>query len=53
MLTRFVLIEKHADAEGMAIAVITLLVLVGPLALLFGADSRIDERMRLPEWRRP
>lgn len=53
MITRFVLIEKHADAERMAIALIIFLVLVGPLALLFGADSRIDERMRLPEWRRP
>ena len=47
------LIDKRADAEGMAILIITFLVLVGPLALLFGADSRLDERMRLPEWRRP
>ena len=36
----------------MAIAIVTLFLLVGPLALLFGADSRLDERMRLPEWRR-
>jgi hypothetical protein len=36
----------------MEIALILLfLVLVGPLALLYGADSRIDERKRL-EWRR-
>jgi hypothetical protein len=53
MITRFVLIEPRADAEGMELVFITLLVLVGPLALLLGADSRVDERMRLPEWRRP
>ena len=52
MITRFVLIEQRADAESMAIAFLTLLLLVGPLALLLGADSRLDERMRLPEWRR-
>jgi hypothetical protein len=52
MITGFVLIEHWADAERMAIAFLTLLLLVGPLALLFGADSRLDERMRLPEWRR-
>jgi hypothetical protein len=52
MITRFVLIEKRADAEGMEIAFIILFVLVGPLALLLGADSRVDERKRLPEWRR-
>jgi hypothetical protein len=52
MITRFVLIENGADAEDMAIALIIFFVLVGPLALLLGADSRLDERMRLPEWRR-
>jgi hypothetical protein len=47
-----VLIDQRADAEGMEIALIALfLLLVGPLALLYGADSRIDERKRL-EWRR-
>jgi hypothetical protein len=47
-----VLIDQSADAEGMGIALIALfLLLVGPLALFFGADSRIDERRRL-EWRR-
>jgi hypothetical protein len=47
-----VLINQSADAEGMEIALIALfLVLVGPLAVLFGVDSRIDERKRL-EWRR-
>ena len=46
------LIEQRADAEGMEIALIALfLLLVGPLALLYGADSRVDERKRL-EWRR-
>jgi hypothetical protein len=52
MITRLVLIDQRADAEGMAIALITFFVLVGPLALLYGADSRFDERRRLPEWRR-
>jgi hypothetical protein len=53
MITRLVLIDRGADAEGMEIAlVIVLLLLIGPLALAFGADSRIDERSRLPEWRR-
>jgi hypothetical protein len=47
-----VLIDEPVDAEGMEIALIALfLLLVGPLALLYGADSRIDERKRL-EWRR-
>jgi hypothetical protein len=47
-----VLIDQQVDAEGMEIALILLfLLLVGPLALLYGADSRIDERERL-EWRR-
>jgi hypothetical protein len=52
MITRLVLIDQRADAEAMAILIITLIVLVGPLALLYGVDSRLDERMRLPEWRR-
>jgi hypothetical protein len=53
MITRLVLIEQRDDAEGMEIALIILfLLLVGPLALAFGADSRLDERKRLPEWRR-
>ena len=46
------LIDQSVDAEGMEIALIALfLLLVGPLAVLFGADSRVDERKRL-EWRR-
>jgi hypothetical protein len=36
----------------MAFAFLTFVVLIGPLALLFGEDSRLDERTRLPEWRR-
>jgi hypothetical protein len=48
-----VLIENRTDAERMEIAlIIVFLLLVGPLALAFGADSRLDERKRLPEWRR-
>jgi hypothetical protein len=47
-----VLIDQSVDAEGMEIALIALfLLLVGPLAVFYGADSRIDERKRL-EWRR-
>jgi hypothetical protein len=49
MITRFVLIEWSVDPEGMEIA---LVIFFGPLALLRGADSRLDERKRLPEWRR-
>jgi hypothetical protein len=52
MITRLVLIDQRADPEGMGILIITSLVLVGPLALLYGVDSRLDERTRLPEWRR-
>ena len=47
------LIDFLADAEGMEIAlIIAFLLLVGPLALILGADSRIDERKHGPEWRR-
>ena len=46
------LIDQRVDAEGMEIALIFLfLLLVGPLAVLFGAESRVDERKRL-DWRR-
>ena len=45
------LIDKRVDAEGMEIAFLLFLLLVGPLAVIFGADSRVDERKRL-EWRR-
>jgi len=33
------------------VLILLFLLLVGPLALAYGADSRIDERKRL-EWRR-
>ena len=46
------LIDLRADTEGMEIALLIFLLLIGPLALLTGVDSRLDERMRLPEWRR-
>jgi hypothetical protein len=46
-----VLIDQRVDAEGMEIVLLLFLLLVGPLAVLFGADSRVDERKRL-EWRR-
>jgi hypothetical protein len=36
----------------MELALLIFFVLVGPLALAFGADSRLDERLRGPEWRR-
>jgi hypothetical protein len=36
----------------MEIALLIFVLLVGPLALLGGVDSRLDERMRAPEWRR-
>jgi hypothetical protein len=52
MITRLVLIEKGADAEGMEIAFVIFLLLVGPLALLLGADSRMDERKHPSDWRR-
>jgi hypothetical protein len=42
--------ESGADARGMELILIAL-VLIGPLALLFGADSRVDERRRA-DWRR-
>jgi len=47
-----VLIDERADTEGMEIAVLVFVLLIGPLALLAGVDSRLDERMRGPEWRR-
>lgn len=44
--------ERRRHAEGMEIVVLLFLLLVGPLAIAFGVDSRLDERSRLPEWRR-
>jgi hypothetical protein len=37
----------------LTVVVLTFILLIGPLALLFGADSRVDERARWPESRRP
>jgi hypothetical protein len=36
----------------MEIVILIVLLLIGPLALLAGVDSRLDERLRGPEWRR-
>jgi hypothetical protein len=36
----------------MEIALLIFILLIGPLALLAGVDSRRDERLRGPEWRR-
>jgi hypothetical protein len=47
-----VLIDSRIDAEGMAIALLVFILLIGPLALLFGPDSRLDERAHGAEWRR-
>jgi hypothetical protein len=44
--------DKRRHAGGMELVVIAFLLLIGPLALLFGVDSRLDERRRWPEWRR-
>lgn len=38
--------------KSMAIALLVFILLIGPLALLFGADSRLDERAYGAEWRR-
>jgi hypothetical protein len=44
--------DNGRHAERMEIVVLLFLLLVGPLAVAFGVDSRLDERSRLPEWRR-
>ena len=37
----------------MEIAVLVFILLIGPLALLYGADSRrLDDRRHGPDWRR-
>jgi hypothetical protein len=38
--------KQEADAMGMTALVIALIVIVGPLAVLYGADSRLDEPRR-------
>jgi hypothetical protein len=35
-----------ADASGMSIVVIVFILVVGPLAVFYGADSRLDDRRR-------
>lgn len=37
----------------MELFVIALIFLIGPLALLYGVDSRLDERRWPDGWRRP
>lgn len=44
--------EQRADNEGMEFVLLTFFLLVGPLALVFGVDSRLDERLHGSEWRR-
>jgi hypothetical protein len=35
-----------ADASDMSILVIVFILVVGPLAVFYGADSRLDDRRR-------
>jgi hypothetical protein len=44
--------DKRRHAEPMELFLLIFILLIGPLALFFGADSRLDERSRWPEWRR-
>jgi hypothetical protein len=42
-----VLIDQMSDHEGVfGLIIISLLLLVGPLAVVYGADSRIDDVAR-------
>lgn len=36
--------ERRGHAEGMEVVVLAFILLIGPLALLFGRDSRLDEK---------
>ena len=38
------------QAFGMEFVIVAFMLLVGPLALLFGADSRVDEDSRRRRW---
>jgi hypothetical protein len=38
--------KQVADNEDMTLLVIALIVVLAPLAVLYGADSRIDEHRR-------
>jgi hypothetical protein len=44
--------DKREHPEAMEFFLLILLLLSGPLSLLYGVDSRRDERARSPEWRR-
>jgi hypothetical protein len=37
---------RRSDTEAMTLFVIVLIVALGPLAVLYGADSRLDDRRR-------
>ena len=43
--------ENRADTGGMELVILTFILLLAPLALLFGVDSRLDEK-RWGDWRR-
>jgi hypothetical protein len=36
--------ERHRHAEVMELVLLTFILVIGPLALLFGRDSRLDEK---------
>jgi hypothetical protein len=38
------------DTSSMALAVLIFIVVIGPLAIAFGADSRLDERANRRRW---
>ena len=38
------------DTPVMAVAVLIFIVVIGPLAVAFGADSRLDEQARRRRW---
>jgi hypothetical protein len=43
--------NKSRHSEVMELAILIFILLIGPLALLYGVDSRLDER-RHGDWRR-
>jgi hypothetical protein len=45
------LIKNRADTEDMELLIVIFVFLLAPLALLFGVDSRLDEK-RWGDWRR-
>ena len=42
---------QQTDTADMELVVLLFVVLVGPLAVAFGADSRLDEVARRRRWR--